>query len=135
MKILLDTHMLIWIITGDKHLGKRAKQLFLDERNEVYYSLVSLWEISLKRRKHPENCPINENDCAMYAEQSGIETLGPKPEHIFGIPSLKIKEGEYIGNEDPFDQLLLSQAKSEGCFFMTHDTLMQHYDENFILSV
>ena len=133
MKILLDTHMLIWILTGDRHLTDRAKELYQDEKNEIFYSIVSLWEIALKNKKHPENCPITEKDCAKYSEESGIELLDLKKEHIFCMDSLKLKEGHYLGNTDPFDRLLIAQAKEEGLYLLSHDSLLKHFDEQHII--
>jgi PIN domain nuclease of toxin-antitoxin system len=48
MEYLLDTHTLLWIVTDDNHLSNKVKKLFLDEENEIFLSIASLWEIAIK---------------------------------------------------------------------------------------
>ena len=54
MKILCDTHILIWFLTGDDQLSVKARAIIENEENEIYFSLVSVWEISIKHSRKPE---------------------------------------------------------------------------------
>ena len=58
MKILLDTHILLWTISNDIKLPEKARKLIEKEENEIYYSIVSLWEVELKRLAHPDAMPV-----------------------------------------------------------------------------
>ena len=59
MKILLDTHILLWTISNDLKLPEKARKLIENEENEIYYSIVSLWEVELKRLAHPDAMPVS----------------------------------------------------------------------------
>ena len=59
MKILLDTHILLWAISNDSKLPEMARKLIENEENEIYYSIVSLWEVELKRLAHPTAMPVS----------------------------------------------------------------------------
>ena len=61
MKILLDTHILLWAISNDARLLEKARKLI---ENEIYYSIVSLWEVEIKRLAHPEVMPISAEQLA-----------------------------------------------------------------------
>ena len=54
MNILLDTHIAIWALTDDKRLGTKARELILDPENNIYFSAISVMEISIKHRKSPK---------------------------------------------------------------------------------
>ena len=59
MKILIDTHIAIWAVLNDPKLPKRAKNIILDEANEIFYSTASVWEITIKHMLHPDRIRIN----------------------------------------------------------------------------
>ena len=101
--------------------------------NMVYYSVASLWEIALKNQKDPRRCPYDEKTLMTYCEMSGYLPLDIRPEHILSVRHLRVRDGHYLGNLDPFDRLLLAQARTENCLFLTHDSNMAHYDENCIM--
>lgn len=54
MKILIDTHIAIWAVLNDAKLPYKAKDIILDERNEIFYSTASIWEITIKHMLHPD---------------------------------------------------------------------------------
>lgn len=55
MNLLLDTHILIWALNGDPRLPERARDMILDNGNAIYYSSVSIWEVSIKHANHPDS--------------------------------------------------------------------------------
>ena len=75
MKILLDTHILLWTISNDLKLPEKARKLIENEENEIYYSIVSLWEVELKRLAHPDAMPVSAEKLAEYCEQSGFQRV------------------------------------------------------------
>ncbi|GFI01893.1 hypothetical protein IMSAGC005_00719 [Lachnospiraceae bacterium] len=58
MKILIDTHIAIWAVSDDPKLPKVAKDILMDEHNEIFYSTASIWEIIIKHMTHPESMPV-----------------------------------------------------------------------------
>ena len=113
MNLLLDTHILIWTLNDDPALSETARELILDPNNVVYYSTVSVWEIAIKHAAHPDN----------------VEFTGK-----FALETLKRPEDAPKHN-DPFDRILVSQAKAENMVFLTHDSLIPYYGERCIMSV
>ena len=132
MKILLDTHVIIWALTDDPRLSEKARSVIDAPENIILYSAVSLWEIAIKNQKAPEKCPYHEKDIMRYCDAAGYLSLGMLPAHVPGVRELLVKEGRYLSNHDPFDRMLLAQAKAEGCEFLTHDAAFQNYDESCI---
>ena len=59
MKILIDTHIAIWAVLNDPKLPKQAKNIILDEENEIFYSTASIWEITIKHMLHPDKIRIS----------------------------------------------------------------------------
>ena len=58
MRILLDTHILLWAVTADPALGDHAQGLLLDTHNEIFVSAASIWEVAIKHRKNPAVCSV-----------------------------------------------------------------------------
>lgn len=135
MKILLDTHAIIWALTDDPTLSKKAKAEISDSKNTIYYSLASIWEIAIKNAKAPERCPYNEKEISELCDKSGFLLLDITAVHIYGLRNLTIKPGKELYNHDPFDRILLSQAKSEGMKLFSHDTNFDNYDERCVVKI
>lgn len=134
MKILLDTHVIIWAITDDPRLPEKIKGLISDPENIIFFSTASLWEIAVKNLKTPDKCPYHEKEIMEYCNQAGYVPLNIQPSHVLGVRNLQIMEGRYIGNYDPFDRILISQAKEEQCIILSHDSAFLNYNEKCILS-
>ena len=133
MRILLDTHTMLWAIADDIRLTQKARKLILDESNTIYYSAASIWEICIKHGKSPEKLPFTGDAVCKFCDAAGFLHLPVKAEHAIGSSSLRIKEGATT-NSDPFDRILIAQAKTEDMLFLTHDTIMQYYDEPCIVT-
>ena len=134
MKILLDTHILLWVLSNDAKLSEKARKLVENEENEIYYSIVSLWEVELKRLAHPEAMPVCAKELAEYCEQSGFQRILVMEKHIYALAGLK-REENALPHKDPFDLMLLCQAATENMLFVTHDSLIPGYCEPCILAV
>ena len=135
MKILLDTHIIIWGLTDDSRLSEKTRALICSPDNLILFSVASMLEISIKNQKSPEKCPYNEKDIFKYCEQAGYIPLSILPSHVLAIRELALKKDRYLANYDPFDCVLVAQAKTEGCFLLSHDSLLDNYDERCILLV
>lgn len=134
MRLLLDTHLLIWDFTGDVRFSPEAICYLEDERNELYYSSVSTWEIALKHTAHPDRMLLTPERFVQYCEMAEYRNLPIKDDHI-KMTSLLKATSELPVNSDPFDRLLLAQAKAEGMLLLTHDGLLSRYDEACIVRV
>ena len=134
MKLLLDTHILLWTLSDDVQLPEKARKLLENEENEVYYSLVSLWELQIKLLAHPGQMDFTAKQVADYCSESGFYKLPIREEHIFCLQNLKRPESAPV-HKDPFDRLLICQAMEENMLFITHDHLIPDYNEPCIYSV
>ena len=135
MKILLDTHAIIWALTGDARLKPENEKRILNPDNSVYFSTASLWEIAIKNGKAPEKCPYSERDIYEKCIASGYELLDVHPEDIFAVRTLRVKKDHSLLNMDPFDRLLLAQAKAEKMRLLSADRNFDNYDEACLLSI
>ena len=134
MNVLLDTHILLWALSNDVRLPEKARVLIENEMNEIYYSIVSLWEVELKRLAHPEAMPVCAKELAEYCEQSGFQRILVMEKHIYALAGLK-REENALPHKDPFDRMLICQAATENMLFVTHDSLIPGYCEPCILAV
>lgn len=135
MNLLLDTHIIIWALTDDNRLTERDRNLILNPQNTIYYSIASLWEIAIKNYKYPDRCPYNEADISAHCKASGFLCLNITEKQIEAIRTLKVKEGANLLNLDPFDRMLLAQAKQEDLYLLSHDGNFSNYDEKCFVAV
>ena len=123
MQLLLDTHVLLWSLAGDDRLGDRAVDLIEDGRNVVYVSAASIWEISIKRSLGKLRVP---GDVPTEVDAASFIRLPISFEHAVEVTALPDLHA------DPFDRMLIAQARTERLTLMTHDPLMQRYDVQLI---
>ncbi len=121
MKLLLDTHALLWWMTDDVRLEERARAGIADPGNAVLVSAVSLWEIALKVRIGKLDADVGEILRAIEPEV--FIPLGIDPPHLLALGRLP----QHPEHRDPFDHLLIAQAIAEGAIFVTADQAAQRY--------
>lgn len=134
MNVLLDTHILLWALSNDARLPEKARKLIENENNEIYYSIVSLWEVEIKHLSHPDAMPVSAKQLTEYCMQSGFRKMSIKENHIFAMANLK-REKDAPPHKDPFDRILICQTFTENMIFVTHDSLISGYSEPCILTV
>ena len=134
MNLLLDTHVAIWALNDDPALSGKARELILDPDNAVYYSTVSVWEVLLKHARRPQEIPFDEHDFSDACREAGFFPLNLMDKHILAVSTL-VRTAGSGEHHDPFDRLLLAQAKVENLWFLTHDSLIPGYDEKCIIPV
>ena len=134
MNLLLDTHVAIWALNDDSALSEKARELILDPGNTIYYSTVSVWEVLLKHARRPDSIPFDEADFSEGCKEAGFVPLGLSDKHVLAVRTLSRPSGCKEHN-DPFDRLLLSQAKVENMSFLTHDELIPGYGERCVIPV
>ena len=134
MNILVDTHIAVWAITDDPRLSKKARDLILDPGNNIYYSTVSTLEINLKCKSKSNNLEFSTEEFVEDCENAGFISLPLLSKHILAEETL-VWNRDSEEHRDPFDRLLLAQAKIEKYSFMTHDRMIPLFDEKGIISV
>ena len=126
MKLLLDTHVFLWIFSGHKGLSKKARSFLEDvETNDFFLSDVSVWEASIKyglgKLKLPEQPERFFPDRVRLAEYRHLRI---DLNHVARVHSLPNIHG------DPFDRLLISQAIAEELTILTNDPIIKRYKVN-----
>ncbi len=134
MKILLDTHVILWAIANTAKLSEETKKILESKDNEVFYSIASVWEVAIKHTIRPEQMPVPEEAFVDLCQKTGFVQLPIKQEHIFCLKTLARPDTAPKHN-DPFDRILLAQAKSENLKLVTHDSLLPYYGEDCIISI
>lgn len=131
MRYLLDTHIILWLITDDDRLSDESRKIILSRENKIYYSVASVWEVTIKNNKNKEILPITGIQFEKFCNESGLKVLELKSKHIHRLNELKPKKDKNMHN-DPFDRIILSQAKDENMWLLTHDDMFSNYDEECI---
>ena len=109
MKYLLDSHIILWALTDYEVLPDEVQNIIFDEENEIYYSLASLWEVTIKWINNPKRIPISGKIMAEGCEASGYHYLPILKTHVDDLPNLK-KQPDSPRHADPFDRILVCQA-------------------------
>ena len=134
MNLLLDTHVLLWALSDDVHLSEKARKLLENPKNEVYYSIASIWEIQIKCLLRPEEMAFTPEQIVEFCEESEFYQLPLKETHIFYLKNLK-RPLNAPPHKDPFDRIMICQASVEDMLFVTHDHLIPSYNEPCIYLV
>ncbi len=119
MKLLLDTHALLWWLADDERLGPRARSRIESRGNEVLVSHVSLWEIAIKIGIGKLRLDIGEAVAAI--RERGFAELSLTPPHLITLAALERH------HRDPFDHMLIAQAIVEGAMLLSEDGRMRDY--------
>lgn len=121
MKLLLDTHLLLWAASDSKHLSKKAKKLLNDNENQLFFSVASIWEIIIKNQLGRNDFSINATAFRRsLIDNSYIELP------ILGKHTLTLAQLADI-HKDPFDRILLAQSISEGLTLLSADKKLIKY--------
>ena len=134
MNLLLDTHILLWALTEDARLPAKAREMILDEKNAIYYSTVSVWEIAIKHANHPDNVEMTGKEFAEACRDAGYLPLEVRDRHVLSLETITRQEGA-PPHHDPFDRMLIAQAKEENMSLVTHDGLLPYYNEKCVIAV
>jgi len=134
VNILLDTHIAVWAITDDPRLSNKAREIILDPDNSLYLSAVSTLEVNNKRKSKKNNLEFTTDEFIESCEGAGYIQLPLQSKHLSAENTLKWG-GEGEEHKDPYDRLLLAQAKAENLRLMTHDKMICLFDEKCILEV
>ena len=123
MKLLLDTHVFPWWVTDSSRLDARARALLRDPENELLWSVASSWEVATKFALGRLSLPVEPAPFLReQRELNGVSLLAVEEAHVFASANLPRH------HTDPFDRLLVAQARLERVALVTFDRALEAYD-------
>jgi len=122
VKILVDTHIFLWAITDDHRLSAENRTVYLDNSNQLYLSVASVWEMLIKcgLGKLPLPKPAS-GYILKQMEKNRVEMLTIRAAHLTQLESLPPID------RDPFDRMMVAQASAEGMPIMSADPALRRY--------
>lgn len=123
MRVLVDTHAILWWLRDDPRLSQRARAILADGGNDLYWSIASSWEIAVKLPlgKLELDRPLHHLFAEIVSNQ-GVEVLPISHEHCGRLAELPLR------HRDPFDRMLIVQAQHAGVPILTADPKFEAYD-------
>ncbi len=118
MRFLVDTHIFIWWINGDRRLASSLKRILKDPSNQIYVSIVSALEMAVKKRTGKLKLKTNLKECF---QKSRFEMLDLSLVHVLALDRLPLY------HKDPFDRILISQAQVENLILVSVDQKIKKY--------
>jgi len=121
MKLLLDTQLVLWVPVSDARLSRMARIVLNDPSNQILFSVVSLWEIAIKRGIGKLDPNLDPRSIRRQLIEIGYEELPVLGQHAVSVDVLPLI------HKDPFDRLLIAQAMVEGITLLTADETIAKY--------
>ena len=123
MNYLLDTHTLLWITTEDSKLSENAKDLYLNNENEILLSMASIWELAIKSSINKISFDTTLEDyIEQHVRSNNIKILDIELSHVIRVENLPFH------HRDPFDRLIIAQAIEEKLPIISKDNFFDKYD-------
>lgn len=123
MNLLLDTHLLLWAASEPQRLSAKARALLLDPANQLIFSSASLWEITIKSGLERSDFNVDPRRLWRMLLVNGYRELSVTSEHTVAVNDLPPL------HKDPFDRILVAQARVEGLTLLTADKLVAKYGD------
>lgn len=127
MIFLLDTQLLLWAALDDPRLTSEARRVISDEGNELVFSAASVWEVGIKAAKRRADFQVSPRVFRRSLLESGYDELAITAMHSIEAAALPQIHG------DPFDRMLVAQARAEGMPLLTADDLLAAYGDPVIV--
>ena len=127
MKFLLDTSIFLWALSYPGRLTNQAHTILKGHREALWLSAASVWEIAVKYQLGKLPLPAPPEVCVLdWASAGGMKTLDITPQHALGVGTLPLH------HQDPFDRMLIAQARLEGMTLLTADRVFEKYPVEII---
>lgn len=123
MNLLLDTHLLLWAASSPERLPAQARELMLEAGNQLIFSSASLWEIAIKNGLERPDFNVEPRRLWRMLLVNGYRELPVTCEHTVAVNDLPPL------HKDPFDRILIAQARVEGLVLLTVDQAVAEYGE------
>lgn len=121
MRLLLDTHILLWAASAPHKLPKKIRNLIEDQSNDLYFSAASLWEIVIKNQLGRDDFVVDPRVFRTALMDHGYKEIAINSEHVLFVHDLPAL------HKDPFDRILVAQASIEGMGLLTVDQAVIGY--------
>jgi PIN domain nuclease of toxin-antitoxin system len=121
MRLLLDTHLLLWAAGRVDRLSRQARQLIDDPENELTFSMASIWETAIKHGRGRDDFQVDPSLLRRGLLDGGYHELNVTSEHAITVASLPPL------HRDPFDRILVAQSIVEGIMLLTADPVVAQY--------
>lgn len=121
MRLLLDTHLLLWAAASSTRLSREARELLEDASNEAYYSTASIWEIAIKSSLRRKDFRVDLAAFLAALPHMSLIELPVTAAHAAGVARLPPI------HRDPFDRLLIAQSIAEPLTLLTNDAILARY--------
>lgn len=121
MKLLIDTHAVIWFITEDKKLPEKTRRIIENIDNNCYVSIASYWEIAIKQSLGRLDLNSDLEKIFRIIEETGFEVLPITVNQILENAKLN------FNHQDPFDRIIIAQAIYENLSIVTKDEQFRNY--------
>lgn len=126
MRILVDTHVLLWALSDPARIESAAREALESRRNEVFFSAASIWEIAIKARLLRMQFGVDAEEVAQVAQGIGFLELPIRANHAAGVARMPLH------HKDPFDRILVSQSVAESLRLMTTDRVLAAYSKDLV---
>lgn len=126
MNLLLDTHIILWAAGQPEKLSEPARAILAQPENSLFFSAASIWEIVIKLGLGREDFKVDPYRLRKMLVVNGYTELAVTAEHALRIDSLPLL------HKDPFDRLLIAQARAEGMTLITTDNAVAQYQESVL---
>lgn len=121
MRLLLDTQIMLWALTGSSRLRAVARDLIADPANDIYLSTASIWEIAIKHALGRGDMPVSGARAAELCAAAGYRELPVTWQHAAMVETLPPLHA------DPFDRILVAQAMAEPMRLLSRDAAVAGY--------
>lgn len=121
MRLLLDTQIMLWALTGSSRLRTVARALIADPANDIYVSSASIWEIAIKHALGRGDMPVSGARAAELCAAAGYRELPVTWQHAVAVEALAPLHA------DPFDRILVAQAMAEPMRLLSRDATVADY--------
>jgi len=121
VRLLLDTHLLLWAVASSQRVSPEARSLIEDPRNDVFFSAASLWEIAIKSTLRRKDFRVDLPLMQSAMSDMGVIELPVRSEHAVRVTELPPV------HRDPFDRLLVAQSLVEPMVLLTNDAVLARY--------
>jgi PIN domain nuclease of toxin-antitoxin system len=124
VRLLLDTHIALWGIADEDRLGAALRRTLEDPANDVFVSVITLWEIAIKfalPKGRPDDMPLSAQDALAEFVEARYQILNVEPAHALAVAELPQL------HRDPFDRMLIAQSRAEPLRLFTSDRIVASY--------
>jgi len=129
MNLLIDTHVFLWLRNAPEKIPTAIQQAYQDINNEVYLSMVSIWEMQIKHQLNKLALDLSLDELITRQQlENDLQLLPIEVNHIYALSQLPFH------HNDPFDRLIISQSQCENMRLISADKVFKQYDINLMWS-